>query len=141
MNLLHEAMEKTGKREMGILKQVTTDLDYAQLSPSRSYERYITLLREYVSSRLDQPLTRDSLAKELGISSDHLSHVVFQAMGCSLKSFLTQERMRHGRELLRTTTLSIGEISAACGYESPAYFSQVYRDTYHHSPRDERRAM
>ena len=62
MNLLHEAMEKTGKREMGILKQVTTDLDYAQLSPSRSYERYITLLREYVSSRLDQPLTRDSLA-------------------------------------------------------------------------------
>ena len=41
----------------------------------------------------------------------------------------------------RFTTLSIGEISAACGYESPAYFSKVYRDTYHHSPRDERRAM
>lgn len=67
MNLLHEAMEKTGKREMGILKQVTTDLDYAQLSPPEAMNVIITLLRELVSSRLDQHLTRDSLAKELGI--------------------------------------------------------------------------
>ena len=131
--------ELFSKDEPQAIQPIISNQDYQHLSPSRIYEKYMEQLRKYVTSHLQEPLTREMLSRELGISPDHLSHVVYQTMGCSLKSFLTQERMRHGRELLRTTSLSIGEISNACGYESLAYFSKVYRDTYHHSPREERK--
>lgn len=136
---VNRAMENSGKRDEGILQEVMTEKDYQQLSPSRNYEKYFEQLRDYVISHLDSPLSRDLLAKELGISPDHLSHVVYQILGCSLKSFITQERMNNAKELLHTTNLSIGEISAACGYDSPAYFSKVYRETFQRSPREERK--
>lgn len=132
-------VERLGSDGQGAILEVSDESRQYQSSPSRNYEKYMAQLKGYVQSHLDQPLTRDGLAQELGISPDHLSSVVHFSTGHSLKSFITQERMRRGRELLRATGLSIGEISAACGYESAAYFSKVYRDTYHITPRDERK--
>lgn len=136
---LTACMKRLGDNREGIILQATGGNEQFQFSPSRNYENYMMQLKEYVQSHLDQPLTRDSLAQELGVSPDHLSTVVHFCTGRSLKSFITRERMRHGRELLRATSLSIGEIGVICGYESAAYFSKVYRDTYNLSPREERK--
>ena len=123
----------------GVVLEVPQDSQPYQSSPSHNYEKYMDKLKKYVQQHLDEPLTRDGLAHELCISPDHLSSVVHFVTGHSLKTFITQKRMRRGRELLLTTDLTIGEISAACGYESAAYFSKVYRDTYHTTPREERK--
>lgn len=136
---ISSCVERLGENREGIIIQATSDNEQYQLSPSRNYEKYMAQLRKFVQSHLDQPLTRDLLAQELGVSPDHLSTVVHFCTGRSLKSYITHERMRHGRELLRATDLSIGEIGVICGYESAAYFSKVYRDTYNLSPRDERK--
>ena len=131
--------ERLGENLEGIILQAAGGNEQYQLSPSRNYEKYMSQLRKFVQNNLEQPLTRDILAQELGISPNHLSVVVHFCTGHSLKSFITRERMRHGRELLRATDLSIGEIGVICGYESAAYFSKVYRDTYGLTPRDERK--
>ena len=46
--------------------------------------------------------------------------------------------MEHARRLLRSTKIPIGEISQKCGYDSFAYFSKLYRETWHLTPTQER---
>ena len=41
--------------------------------------------------------------------------------------------------MIENTTQPIGNIATACGYDSFAYFSKVYKATYGVSPRRDRK--
>ena len=49
--------------------------------------------------------------------------------------------MKTARRMVERTNLRIAEIAFASGFSSPTYFSQLYRATYGHSPRQDRRAI
>ena len=42
--------------------------------------------------------------------------------------------MKHARELLRNTDLSVCAVAESVGYRSPQTFSQIYKEYYGFSP-------
>jgi AraC family carnitine catabolism transcriptional activator len=48
-------------------------------------------------------------------------------------------RLEKARQLLRQTDMSVLEVSIACGFESPSYFTRSYRAKYERCPREDRR--
>jgi len=57
-----------------------------------------------------------------------------QAAGMSFRAFVLQARLQRARTLLDETTMSIGQIAQALGYEDVFLFSRQFKQQYGHSP-------
>jgi AraC family transcriptional regulator, alkane utilization regulator len=89
----------------------------------RQVGRVITLLHALP----DRPWTVDELAKEAAMSRAALAKRFVELVGQSPIQYLAGWRMHLARDLLRESTLGIGEIAGRVGYESEAGFNRAFR--------------
>ena len=75
------------------------------------------------------------VADEFGLSERYLYDIVRSECGMSFSEFLTQLRMQKAKELLYTSTMTVNEISAACGYDVPSTFYRLFKKYYGVSPK------
>lgn len=69
----------------------------------------------------------DLLAAEVGVSERHLRRQFRLAQGVTPRRYLMELRLRRAAELLRTTDLTVEEISAAGGYADVRRFRRHFR--------------
>ncbi len=86
-----------------------------------------------------RPISIKSLAGELGISREHLTRLYKARFGRSPGSRLRQLRISRAQTILASTTLSIEEVSLACGFSSANSFYRAFRRMTGHSPLAYRR--
>ena len=79
-------------------------------------------------------LTVDQLARSLHLSVSTLERSIRRHLGMTPQKFLQRIRMHRARHLLTASTLRIGEIALACGYESFSAFSRAFRNHYGRAP-------
>ena len=91
-------------------------------------------LLTFMGKGLAENLTLDKLAAHAGISKFHLSRKFREAMGKSPMSYFTQMKIQRACELLDTTEDSIQEVAASLGYNTPYYFSEVFKRVTGYSP-------
>lgn len=83
---------------------------------------------------------RDVIAR-LGVSRSLVTQRL-REQGCpSLATALARARLKAVRTKLRTTSLPIGAITAACGFASADYAKRLFRKTYGLTMRDYRRTI
>jgi AraC-like DNA-binding protein len=93
-----------------------------------------TEARQRLQPALDA-LTMDSshawdlraLARRVHLHPTYFSNLFRETFGTPPLRYLARLRLRRARELLRNTSLRIGEIGALCGYRDPLHFSRVFR--------------
>jgi len=79
-----------------------------------------------VRNNIDNPeLNVESLAIELRCSPDHLSKLFHQGTGERIVEYITRVRLHAALDAMEHTLLSVKEISAACGFSDPNYFTRV----------------
>ncbi len=66
-------------------------------------------------------------ARALGVTPTHLSRVCNQTCGRSASDLLHDRVIFEARRLLAETKVPVGEISAALGFTSPAYFTRAFQ--------------
>jgi two-component system response regulator YesN len=76
------------------------------------------------------------LAKELYISSSHLSTVFKKKTGKPFSQYLTDLRMEKARQLLHEDRLKSYEVAAAIGYCNEKAFSRAFRRKFGVSPQN-----
>lgn len=81
------------------------------------------------------------LAAELGVTPTHLTRCCKQACGRSAHDILADRRIFEARRLLVETDQPVGQIGAAIGFASPAYFTRAFQHMTGHSPSAFRRAQ
>jgi signal transduction histidine kinase/ligand-binding sensor domain-containing protein/DNA-binding response OmpR family regulator len=54
----------------------------------------------------------------------------------SINDLIKNYRLKRAEELLRTNNQSISNIAYECGFSDPAYFSKVFKEQYHVSPKN-----
>ena len=86
-------------------------------------------------------LSISEMARQAGMCERSFRDAVCAATGLSPKACLLKGEMAAAMELLRTTALSISEISDCVGYANPFYFSRVFKKYYGVSPSQVRDAM
>lgn len=77
-------------------------------------------------------------AKSLNISPNHLNKVVKGVTGKSPSVWIEEAIMQRARHLLRTTSLSMGEISAHVGFLDQSYFARRFKKHQGMTPREYR---
>ncbi len=84
----------------------------------------------------DPEIDADAVAREIGLSRDHLRHVFKEETGKTVLDRLIDIRMERAKQLLDDGSLKIYEIAERVGYRNGQYFSQVFRKTTGMTPLD-----
>ena len=106
-----------------------------------SYQSGRSLRRalDYIDANYDQEsLSLSSAAREVNVSTNHLSSIFSQNMQKTFIEYITEKRMEKAKHLLKDTDQSSGKIAMEVGYKDSHYFSFVFKKTQGCSPREYR---
>ena len=81
----------------------------------------------YIQNNCSQQLKLADMADKYFLSKEYFSTIFKETTGFGFNEYLNQMRISKAIELLNTTSLSIIEISAACGFNDSNYFSTVFK--------------
>lgn len=113
----------------------------ASLVASRSEMEYHLAreAREYLEGHLSENVTLEDLCRELHYGKSRISAVFRKQYGDSVMRFSLRTRLSRAAKDLRETADSVADVSARYGFDSPQYFSRIFRRYFGVSPRDWRR--
>lgn len=89
----------------------------------------------FIRTRFAQEISIEKIAAETSISERYLRKLFAQHLNMSPLDYLHQIRINKSIELLRNTSYSIKEICFMCGYQSPQYFSRIFKKQVGISPK------
>lgn len=107
--------------------------------PDGINDRRVLHAIEIMRGNIEAPLSIPNIAKRVGISTRSLEVLWKSELGSSPQLFYMRERVNHSCSLLLFSSLSITEISCACGFNSGTSFSRAFSDLTGMSPRAYRR--
>lgn len=97
---------------------------------------------ELANKVLEMPAEFDDisgLAGQVLRSRAHFTRTFGRIYGVSPARFVKSTKLLKARNLLQTSTMSIGEISAQLGYASTQYFTRQYKSYFATTPGEDRR--
>lgn len=99
----------------------------------------ISVIKDYIRSHLSDPeLGRTSIAEEIHMNLDYLSHIFSTKAGASLSSYIMDERMAAVKRLLATTGFSPQQICDQIGIANVSYFYRQFKKSSGATPQQYR---
>ncbi len=92
----------------------------------------------YIYENYAESVTLEDIAKAANISRSEAGRCFNTYMGCSPIEALIQYRLQIAQRLLSKKTLTLQEISFACGFNSVNYFSRQFKKAYGYTPSQNR---
>lgn len=88
-----------------------------------------TLLR-LMSSNIDEPLSIEELADYVGLSRRRIERLFQSHLETTPSRYYLELRLTHARRLLLQSSLSISDITVACGFVSSTHFSHCFKEFF-----------
>lgn len=102
----------------------------------RSRDPRLTRALEFTMQQTDAPLA--AVCREAGMSERSLRRHATIEVGMTWEAYRRRARLLRAISLLSDTDVSIGDIAAQCGFESPSAFAKAFRLVMGEAPRDYR---
>ncbi len=120
----------------GIMQQISALMD-AEQSPAGPDGDWIALRQMigYLQTHYAQPIRLEDIAAAGAVCRSKCCRLFQDKLGATPISYLNRYRMEKARELLLSSRLPVTQIAHQCGFDSPSYFSELFRRTYGESPR------
>jgi AraC-like DNA-binding protein len=113
--------------------------DFAAMSRQQAVRRgrrdALGRVTRFVRENLSRKLTLEDAAAAAFLSPTYLAHLLKKETGRTFVELVTERRMDRAKDLLLGTDRRIGDIAAAVGFESEAYFSRRFQQLFEMSPR------
>lgn len=93
----------------------------------------------YLQEHSKEPFQSEKLERHFYLSYKYMSAVFKRYKNQTMQQYHTAMRMQHACKLLRSTSLTIGEISSQLGYTDMLYFSKCFHKFMGMSPRKYRK--
>jgi YesN/AraC family two-component response regulator len=103
-------------------------------------QRLVRRAMAYVHEHYAEPISREDIARHLGMSSDYLTHCFRAELGMTFIAYVNRYRVTQAKTLLAESNKSLTEIAMAVGFSDSSYFSRVFRRQVGISPDVYRRA-
>lgn len=91
---------------------------------------------KYIKEHLSEDLSLEAMARLSSYSKIHFHNCFKAAVGKTLHEYVEDLRIKKSIILLSTTSKTLTEIAAQCGFSSQTYFSSVFKRRMHITPRD-----
>ena len=124
---LHSAMFSDFTSRMGALIR------------EKTYSLPVHKVMEYISRRLQDPLTVEHLAKVAGLTPSYLSTLFKKETGIALSEYIRRERIDMAGQLLQYTDYSCTDIAEYLCFSSDSHFSRVFREYVGLTPTEYRK--
>ena len=98
-------------------------------------DQAITFMTEHYTSQISIA----EIAEEVKCDRRRLAYLFDKQTGMSPIQFLTEFRLKHAKELLRTTSIPIKDIAELVGYQDAFYFCRVFKKQYDQTPTNYRK--
>lgn len=105
---------------------VSTCMEYFDLSSAKAYTKVEAILN-YINEEYYKSLSSQVLEEKFACNFDSMNRMFKKITGSTIFSYLNKVRMERAKELLSTTSLSIGEIGERVGFVDIYYFSKVFK--------------
>lgn len=89
----------------------------------------------YIKEHVEQKMTLDALARRSGLSKYRFAHVFKDETGYAPMEYVLSIKLDHAKVLLKSSHLSIAEISYAVGYDNPGTFTNLFKKKVGVSPK------
>lgn len=99
-----------------------------------SSETYVEHALQYISLNNANVKVSD-IAKYIGINHFNLTSIFKKELHVSPHEYLVNYRLQIAAELIKTTNLSIQDISNQAGYNDPGNFTKMFKNMYGVSPK------
>ena len=83
---------------------------------------------EYIAEHYREDITLESVARELGISRSHLSHIFSEQLNVNFRRYINTLRIDQASFLLQDTAMTVTEIGYACGYNNLRTFHRAFQN-------------
>jgi YesN/AraC family two-component response regulator len=82
----------------------------------------------YINRNYSNPcLSLSEIGKLYFYSEKYISSLIKKNLGVGFSEYLTDLRIKKASDIMKKRNASIAEISAACGFSDPLYFSKVFK--------------
>lgn len=103
---------------------------------SQKNKELMTSIKEYIKTHPETSLTK--IAEHFHHSPNYLSNIFPKETGDTIKNYIISVRIAYAKELLKSTTRSIGQIATDVGYKTQQHFCNVFSKATGMTPSDYR---
>lgn len=101
---------------------------YANSNEKKSaYYEELSIIRSKIYNTPNYEWNITDLARQLSISKSYFQHLYKLTFDTSVIDDVIQSRIGYAKYLLNSTSLSVKEISAKCGYNNESYFMRQFK--------------
>ncbi len=87
----------------------------------------VNIVKNYLEQHFNDNISRKDIESLVHLNEDYLNRVYKQSTGYSLMEYIQYYRIMVAKRMLVNSKMSIGDISTQIGYDSPAYFSKIFK--------------
>ena len=91
---------------------------------------------DYIEMNLDKKIVAEDLAALVGYTEYYLTHKFKEETGLSVTNYVKFAKVERAKVLLKSTTLSVREISEQLGFATRNYFSAVFQQVTGKTPME-----
>ena len=111
----------------------------ALLMPKKDMEKLDREILSYLEENYKNPdLSLALLGKKFGVSNKYISMICKTHLGKTYLQYIQEKRILYAAELLRTTSKTMEEIAAECGYGNVLTFRRNFKSIMNVNPGDYR---
>lgn len=101
-------------------------------------ESFIKRIKSYIAGHLDADLSLSNISNYVNYNPSYISRLFKQKTGTNLFEYVTNMRMQEAKRLLGKTNASVQMIAHQIGFDSPQYFSTVFKKNVGVTPQEYR---
>lgn len=92
-------------------------------------------IKEYINEHLHEDISLQDVADKMFFSTVYFSRFFKKQTGETFSNYLLRTRMEYALKLLEKNK-KVTEISEACGYHDPSYFTRIFKEYFKYTPKD-----
>ncbi|PSR11858.1 MAG: AraC family transcriptional regulator [Bacteroidetes bacterium] len=121
-----------------ILRLLQTKARHTLLESTDNYlnDHRIAYAIQYIKKHLTESITIDQIAEKACLSKSHFFRVFKNTLGVSPIDYITSERIKLSKKLIKNTNQQISEIAYKVGFNNPSYFSKQFKKHEHLTPKE-----
>lgn len=110
------------------IEQAAAPAPALDLDKGSAKSKYVMEALRYIAEHYHEPeVGVSSIARDLGVSESHLSHIFKKETSYTLLAYLTNVRIHKAMTLLRDCRNRVSEVAKSVGYRDATYFSSTFK--------------
>jgi len=134
-NAILDKSNKEIEQELkGFIKELFSA--YCHTTPQTEPSQTLQRIESYILKHLQEPLSLEQVAKEVGYSTAHINRLFKAQYGLTLHAFLLDKRVERAKELIsQNKTATLTEIAYNAGFYDQSHFIKNFKKAYSLSPK------